>query len=949
MNHHDPHPHHQPQQSQNQGQQQEQGGLPDRYRATRLDRLRTRFAELRGRGPDPDVPPEVLETVFGDDTTTGTGDDLGEGEGEGVRGRVRRRAEAGRERMRRGRPAAAQQVRDWIATRDLTDEQMRERVLADRRAAAEAARQAAAEARAAARTDPSARRSRRAAATPEAVVPAGPDELSDEEVQSARTRLKWKRMAYVVVGGVLGLRMAALQPLLLLGALAYVLWVIWDAGKPSEQDGTGPVADPGTDADGSAGSGDGGQPFPLGPASAQGPRPGPDGGVPVVAGDTASQATGEAAGLPVVAVNGQPPVDPCVDYLLPDAAALLRREPARTGTEREAERIVVRLAKVLEEFSVDATVVGFTRGPTITLYEIKPGRGVKVDKITGLAKNFTLAVRGEVRMLASVPGRDTVGVEVPNPTKDLVRLGDVLGSEVARRETHPLIVSLGKNVEGASVVANLAKMPHILIAGATGAGKSSCINGLICSLLIRANPCQVRLVLIDPKRVELTGYAGVPHLLTPVITSPRKAAEALQWLCGEMDRRYDLMERHGVRHLDELNTKISAAAAAGRPLRDDDGQALEPLPYLVTVVDELADLMMVAPRDVEDSIVRITQLARACGIHLVLATQRPSVDVVTGLIKANVPSRLAFATSSLADSRVILDSPGAEKLLGAGDALFLPMGAGRPMRLQNSYVSGREINAVVRHCKGQVGNIRPSAATDTTTPDTPPTPPTLTVPGDDDRPLPATPVITQAPPPAAPPAAPPAVPPAVPTGDDDAQDHTTAQATAGQGQDRDVAGRPAPAGAEALVAELQAAGGPLEWEALATATGQSRATIYRHTRRLVAEGRLRAVDGGGWELIRPATGQTVPTDDAVPAAADDGRDDGDGLLVQAIELVVSTQFGSTSMLQRKLRVPYAQACALMDAMQARGVVGPAEGSKAREVLVAPDALLDVLAELNTGP
>ncbi|MFF3665509.1 DNA translocase FtsK [Microtetraspora malaysiensis] len=480
-------------------------------------------------------------------------------------------------------------------------------------------------------------------------------------------------------------------------------------------------------------------------------------------------------------------------YALPDPATLKTEPPAKPRTAA-SDTVVADITKVLTDFAITAEVTDAIRGPQVTRYLITPGRGVPVSKIVTRRDDFKLAVRNEhVRLLAPAPGRAAVGVEVPNPDRDIVRLGDILRSPAATADRHPLVVGLGKDVESRVILANLAKMPHILIAGATGAGKSTCINGLICSILTRATPDQVRMVLIDPKRVELAAYAGIPHLVTPIVTNPKKAAEVLEWVVGEMDRRYDALAASGFRHVDDYNAAVRSGKLTA-PLGDPP---LQPIPYLLVIVDELADLMMVAPRDVEDSIVRITQLARAAGIHLVLATQRPSVDVVTGLIKANVPSRLAFATSSLADSRVILDQPGAEKLIGQGDALFSPMG-GDLVRLQNALVTDAEIEQVVAHCK------------------------------------------------------------------------------------RQAAACPAP------------------------------------------------------DVMSAAAG-----DEPQPPA--DMAGDDLALLVQAAELVVSTQFGSTSMLQRKLRVGFAKAGRLMELLEERDVVGPSDGSKAREVLMKPDDLDGLLA------
>jgi DNA segregation ATPase FtsK/SpoIIIE, S-DNA-T family len=484
------------------------------------------------------------------------------------------------------------------------------------------------------------------------------------------------------------------------------------------------------------------------------------------------------------------PVGDSGSYKLP-SLNILGSGGEQQVSARSIEETTRILEETLKEFSVDAAVTGYTAGPTVTRFEIELGPGVKVNRVLSLSNEIKYALAsGELRFLAPIPGRSAIGVEVPNRTRRLVTLGDVLRSSEAQRDRHPLTTVLGMDISGGAVLANLTEMPHVLIAGATNSGKSSCINSMITSVLTRARPDQVRLILIDPKRVELTHFAGVPHLLTPVVTIPKKAASALQWVVREMEMRYETLAHHGMRNLDFYN---DAVARGGVVKRSDDEPDPMPLPYILVVVDELADLMMVAPRDVEAAICRIAQMARAVGIHLVIATQRPSVDVVTGVIKANIPSRLAFSVASQQDSRVILDQGGAEHLIGLGDMLFLHANSSKARRIQGAWVTEKEIAAVVGHCRRQ----------------------------------------------------------------------------------------------------------------------------------------------GSPDYI-----EGVTVEESGPGGIGGPSDGDDELLSEALDLVVRSQLGSTSMLQRKLKVGFARAGRLMDLLEQRGVVGPSQGSKPRDVLMTAEELED---------
>lgn len=404
-----------------------------------------------------------------------------------------------------------------------------------------------------------------------------------------------------------------------------------------------------------------------------------------------------------------------LDYHLPPSALLNDIPLTDQSAEYDSiEKNVEILQQTFQSFGVDAKVVRASLGPAVTKYEIQPAVGVKVSRIVGLTDDLALALAAkDIRMEAPIPGKSLIGIEVPNNTVSTVSFRDIIESQSAE-DNHLLEVPLGRDISGQVISANLGKMPHLLIAGSTGSGKSVCINGIITSLLMRAKPHEVKLMMIDPKMVELNVYNGIPHLLTPVVTNPRKAAQALQKVVEEMERRYELFAASGVRNMGGYNDMV-------RQHNLEDGENRPVLPYIVVIVDELADLMMVASNEVEDAIIRLAQMARAAGIHMILATQRPSVDVITGIIKANVPSRIAFAVSSGTDSRTIIDSNGAEKLLGRGDMLFLPMGQNKPTRVQGAFISDSEVEKIVSFVTEQQGadyqeNMMPSDEVTTTNP-----------------------------------------------------------------------------------------------------------------------------------------------------------------------------------------------------------------------------------------
>ncbi|HWL41590.1 MAG TPA: DNA translocase FtsK 4TM domain-containing protein [Ilumatobacter sp.] len=500
------------------------------------------------------------------------------------------------------------------------------------------------------------------------------------------------------------------------------------------------------------------------------------------------------------------------EWTLPQLA-YLKQVGQQAVNMAEIERRGQTLVESLGSHGVETELIGMTVGPTVTRYELELGPGVKVARVTSLNKDIAYAMAAvDVRILAPIPGRSAIGIEVPNHNRQLVALGDLLASPEAVAATHPLEVAVGKDIAGKAVFLDLAATPHLLIAGATGAGKSSGINCILTSLLMRTTPDQVRLILVDPKQVEMGQYQRLPHLLTQPITNPKKAANALGWAVKEMERRYDILSAVGFRDITGYNAAVAKGEVPPPVGVDPADTPYEHMPYIVVVVDELNDLMMVAARDVEESITRIAQKARAVGIHLIVATQRPSVNVITGVIKANIPARMAFAVTSLTDSRVILDQPGAEKLVGKGDMLLLPGNTSVPNRIQGSFVGEDEVRKVVAHWRQQAPEPVYSS----------------NVEGDD------------------------------------------------------TGSTPAPGKSSQL-------------------------------------------------SLDDAFGDAVTSDANAFSAGDDDEDA--VMMRQAMELVVRSQLGSTSMLQRKLKVGFARAGRIMDLLEQRGVVGPSEGSKAREVLM----------------
>ena len=495
---------------------------------------------------------------------------------------------------------------------------------------------------------------------------------------------------------------------------------------------------------------------------------------------------------------------------------ILARSDTHDVDAKAAEARGVILQEALAAHGVETRLVDMTIGPTVTRYALQVGEGVKVSRVTSLSKDIAYSLAAaDVRILAPIPGRQAIGIEVPNEEREVVALGDILASVEARKARHPLEVAVGRDISGRAVMLDLATMPHLLIAGATGAGKSSCINAMVTSILMRATPEVIRLILIDPKRVEMGRYEGVPHLLTSPVTDPKKAANALHWAVREMERRYDVLSVCGYRDIGGYNAAYDRGDLVPPPGLDEEGELLtyDRLPFILVVVDELSDLMMVAARDVEDSICRLAQMARAVGIHLVVATQRPSVDIITGLIKANIPARVAFAVASLADSRVILDQQGAERLVGMGDMLLLGPSSSTPQRIQGAWVDEHEVRQVVAAWKAQVDGLE--------------------------------------------------------NADESAEEDTEDE----------------------------------------------------------------VVTGGAGGAAPPSD---ITSDHVRPAAVTSDEDD--ELLEQARHLVVTSQLGSTSMLQRKLRVGFARAGRLMDILEEAGVVGPSTGSKAREVLISSEDL-----------